>query len=201
MPNSNYCAEIIQSTTGSWIAQSWEWDSAPPLGSLIVVHQKQQNHLGIVCEIETGSIEPGRQPFAYQKSEEELRREQPQIFEFLRTTFSCVGVGHIINGRLTYALAPTPPKIHSFVGQADRENAGRFFANESYLHLLSNNPNLSCKLDELLLAILTYRRNNGLLQEDGMARFVETYAMLIGSDYRRVRLFLQRAQPVMQAGF
>ena len=57
---------------------------------MVTIQAPGRTVCGIVHQVQTGSMDPVRYPFAYQKTEAELRAEQPQIFEFLKTTFSCL---------------------------------------------------------------------------------------------------------------
>ena len=75
-----YFAEIVESSLTNWTAQSWDWDMFPAFGTLVVVPENKRSLFGIVYQINTGSLEPGRYPFTYQKTQEELLKEQPQIF-------------------------------------------------------------------------------------------------------------------------
>ena len=136
MKDSNPFAEVIESSLHGWLAQSWQWNTFPPFGSLVIVETKKRTLFGIVHQIQTGSMAPVRYPFPYQKTEEELLEEQPQIFEFLKTTFSCLTIGYHEKSRLFYLIAPEPPQIHSFVSPASQEQSCRFFSNNHYLHLL-----------------------------------------------------------------
>ena len=106
-------AEVIESSLQGWLAQSWNWNCFPAFGSLVTIETKKRQLFGIVHQIQTGSMDPMRHPFPYQKTEEELLQEQPQIFEFLKTTFSCLTLGYSERERIIYLLAPEPPQIHS----------------------------------------------------------------------------------------
>ena len=189
-------AEVIESSLVGWLAQSWQWDSFPAFGSLVIIENNKRLIFGIVHQIKTGSMDPMRYPFAYQKTEEELLREQPQIFEFLKTTFSCLTLGYKQNNKILYQLAPEPPKIHSFVGSAPIELIQEFFTDEHYLHILFGLSNQLFNLDELLLALLKNLNDQKLLTTSNTKSFVQNLSLLIGNDYRRLKLFLQRAQPL-----
>ena len=104
-------------------------------------------------------------PFTYKKTEEELKREQPQIFEFLKTTFDVQIVGYQniqldeskldeskLDESINYNLPSTPPKIHSFVKNSDTEIIKFFFSKTNFLSLLFS-AQIS-NLDEILLTIL-----------------------------------------------
>jgi len=190
-------AEVIQSSLELFLAQSWSWDQPPSFGSLVTVTDKRRTIFGLVHQIATGSIDPGRQPFAYQKSHEELQAEQPQLFEMLKTTFSCLTLGYQEKNKPTifYLLAPQPPLIHSFVAPASPEFAQRFFSKMDYLHLLFGASAHLNNLDDLLLALLKQHHERALLNADYLDRFIETFSLLSGNDYRRLKQFLQRAEP------
>lgn len=187
-------AEVVESSLMGWVAQSWRWDTFPAFGSLVLIEGKKRLLFGIVHQIKTGSMDPVRYPFAYQKTEEELTQEQPQIFEFLKTTFSCLTLGYKEKGHLYYQLAPEPPKIHAFVQAADSELMQEFFSNQQYLHLLFGLSNQLFNLEELLLALLKNMHDEQLIHQKTVQNFVQAYSLLIGNDYRRLKLFLQRAQ-------
>jgi hypothetical protein len=204
---STYFAEIIESSLQSWRAQSWQWDVFPPFGSLIAIESKTKIIFGIVHQIETGSMDPGRYPFAYQKTEEELLREQPQIFEFLRTSFVCLTLGYQALDHQTgqnnpqiffYQLAPEPPKIHAFARPATPEEQKTFFANNQYLHVLFNHTNSIVNLDELLLALLEQQTVHASINSNEINEFITTFSLLTGNDYRRLKIFLQRAEPIIK---
>ena len=179
-------AEIVESSLQSFVAQSWKWDVVPPFGSLVTVSSGSRVTVGIVHQIQTGALDPTRYPFPYQKTEEELRREQPQIFEFLRTTFTCLVIGYFEKGVPQYLLSPTPPKIHAFVEEISPELLQRYCRSSQYLHLLFSLGGQVFNLDELILAHLKHLE--GVSEE-----FLDTYTLLTGNDYRRLKLFLQRA--------
>jgi len=197
MKNNNAFAEIIESSLQGWLAQSWQWNTFPQFGSLIVVETKKRTIFGVVYQIQTGSMEPMRYPFPYQKTEEELLREQPQIFEFLKTTFSCLAIGYQEKGKIFYLAAPEPPQIHSFVAPMPSDTAKQFLCSERYLHLLFG-ANQLFNVDELLLAILKQQAELDMLSSDKVTTFINTYSLLTGNDYRRLKLFLQRVEPIVQ---
>ena len=198
MKNNKPCGEVIESSLLGWLVQSWQWDYFLPFGSIALIETPTRTVLGIVHQIQTGSMDPIRYPFPYKKTEDELLRDQPQIFEFLKTTFSCITIGYQEKGDIFYQLAPEPPKIHSFVALASRELNSQFFADERYLHVLFGLANQIMNLDELLLALLKHRADMRLLNQDNMEDFIQTFSLLTGNDYRRLKLFLQRAQSIVK---
>lgn len=187
-------AEVIESSLITWLAQSWQWDVVPTFGSLVTVEHKKYTLFGVVHQIQTGSMDPVRYPFPYQKTEEELLKEQPQIFEFLKTTFSCLVIGYKEKGKIFYQLAPEPPKIHTFVKTASPALSKEFFNREQFLHVLFGLANQVHNLDELLLALFKTMHDTGSLNKESFESCIEAFSLLTGNDYRRLKLFLQRAQ-------
>ena len=193
----NSFAEVIESSLYNFKAQSWQWDNFPAFGSLVTIKTKERTTFGIVYAVQTGSPDPGRYPFTYKKTEEELKAEQPQIFEFLTTTFTCLTVGFYENNKIIYQIAPTPPKMHAFVHHSTLTEIQLFFTSCSYLHLIfsSSHPG---SIDELLLAILRVQAEQSLLTKESFFEFVDTLYLIIGDDYRRLKIFMNRAQSLTQ---
>lgn len=195
--NNNAFAEVIESSLTGFLAQSWQWDQFPRFGSLVTVKTTSRTVIGIVHQIQTGSMDPMRYPFPYQKTEEELLHEQPQIFEFLKTTFSCLTVAYYEQGTMHYMLAPEPVKIHAFVSPASEEISKQFFYNNHYLHVLFGLSHQIFNLDELLLALIRHQASLGTIPTTRITHFMETFSLLTGNDYRRLKLFLQRVEPLL----
>jgi hypothetical protein len=186
--------EVIESSLHYWKAQSWQWDYFPAFGSLVTITTNNNMTLfGIVYQIQTGSSDPSRQAFAYQKTEQELKAEQPQIFAFLQTSFMCAPVG-FYQSRMYYQLPSTPPKIHAFIEHAREEDIKRFFSHNHYLSVLFGLSLPNTNIDELLLALLKNLEMAHLLTTEKFHDFMQIFSLLTANDYRRLKLFLQRAQ-------
>ena len=189
---SDFFAEIVGSNLQFFSAQCWQWDNFPKFGSLVQAQSDKRIIIGCV------TIDPMRSPFPYQKTEAELMAEQPQIFEFLRTIFNVQIVGYIdeSQNKINYHLAPTPCKIHSFVKECSSELFALFFQEPLYVHILFAALNQSCNLDELLLAILNNLATKKLLTQAMLDEFCQTFSLLTGNDYRRLKLFLRRIEQI-----
>lgn len=198
MENKSAFAEIIESSLNIFKAQTWQWDNIPKYANLVKIKDKNRIIFGLIHNIQTGSLDPNRTVVAYQKTHQELLRDQPQIFEFLQTTFSCITLGYLQDNKIIYQLAPEPPKIHAFVSLASDEEIKSFFSNEQYLHVLFCFSNLLFSMDELLLSLLKNLSDLNALSEENVVKFIETFSILTGNDYRRLKIFLQRAQNIIK---
>jgi len=198
MPHKEaYFGEVIESSLTGFVVQSWEWDHAPLFGSLVMIRERDCILFGVVHQIVIGSIDTIRTPFAYRKTHEELKREQPHIFEFLRTTCACVIVGYRSGRSLLYMMAPNPPNIHSFVSPITPELAQQFFSCPDYLYVLQASNGSISHFDELLLALIAQSMQQGYLDERGLRLFMNTYVLIAGNEYRRIKLFARRIQHIV----
>ena len=190
-------AEVIASSLDHFIAQSWQWDHFPDFGSLIQVTNNNITILGCVTTVQTGSMDPMRSPFPYQKTELELMIEQPQIFEFFSIFFKVQILGYQSNDSINYVLPPKPSKIHSFVSKTSPSLTQAFFQRADYLHLLFAFAHQIPSIDELLIAIVHKLSDQKQLTKEHFESLCEIYSLLTGNEYRRMKLFLQRIEQLI----
>lgn len=186
--------EVIESSLIHFVAQCWEWDVVPTYGSLVTIREDAYILFGILHQVQTGSIDAIRTPFAYRKTHEELKREQPHIFEFLKTTVSCSTLGYRQGTALIHTIPPQPPKIHAFVSLATSELACQFFASSDFLYLLFAQQGQIQHFDELLLAFIMQGMKHHYIDKRILHAYIEMYVLLTGNEYRRIKLFAQRLQ-------
>lgn len=188
--NEKPFAEIIESNSTKYLAQTWNPQNIPNFGYLVETTNNEIQIFGIITSIQTSSQDPMRYPFTYQKTEEELIKEQPQIFEFLKTTFDVQIVGFKTNNEIIYSLPSNPPKIHSFVNNVNKNQIQMFFKKTNFLYLLFNSQIQN--LDEVLIAIL----NNIQTDKAFIANFCNNFSLLSNNDYKRLKLFLSRIKQI-----
>jgi len=190
--NKTYFAEIISSNISTWQAQTWQWDIMPEFGSLVTVIDNGRTIFGIVYDISTSPIDAIRQPIPYKMTQEELLQNQPQIFQFLKTSFSCIALGYKEqHDTIYYNLPPQPPKMHTFVGYATRQELELFFKNQQYLYILCNGTE-NLNTNELLLAIIKHQMSNKILTKELFNTLIQTFFRLNKNNYLQTKLFLSR---------
>lgn len=198
MSNNKAFAEIIESSLDTFTAQSWAWDVFPRFGSLVCVRTAERIVVGCVVHVQTGSMDPLRYPFPYQKSEEELKKEQPQIFEFLKTTFQVKVLGYVESEKkIHYVIPPYPSKIHAFVEPCSALLAVDFLSTPDYLHILFSSAAVLSHFDDLLLALMMVLAEHKKLTNKILEEFIQTFSLLTGNDYRRIKLLLIRIQSIL----
>ena len=185
-------AEIIEASTGEFMAQCYELHQPPPFGSMVKTREGEIEIYGVVCEATTTSIEPGRRPIARgreEAEEEDIFRSSPQLAKLLRTDFSALVVGHKENERLYHYLPPRPAKIHSFVYLCDAEEVEKFSRSFDFLSILVN---ARAQADELIAACL---RHAAQAHPDPRAFLVKAgkeLAVLLAGEVSRLDTILRR---------
>jgi hypothetical protein len=194
-PHAPAFGEIITSNLTSYMAQCWDWETLPSFGSLVCTEHNELLIYGIVTALETGSTDPNRLPFPYQKTHAELRREHPQIFEFLKTVFTASIVGHSTAPSVLHrTLPPHPAQIHQFVRPATPQEEQLFFSSPHFLALFFNTNAGNPLLDELLITLLSTLITHDMLTPALFEDYYHTLTLLLGNDYRRLKVLLQRIE-------
>ena len=189
-PNRTHVGEVVESSTTELVAEARQLHGAPSFGQFVRV-DSEVPILGIVFNVFTHSIEPNRRPTAYGKTEDELRMEQPQIFELLRTDFQALVIGYIDAAGPVQILPPQPARIHSFVHVCDEEQIRAFTETDDYLRCILNTTKIPT--DELLIAALrqTMRAHGG--DNTYLVRMGKELSRLLGDDYDRLSSIVRRA--------
>jgi len=187
--NGDYIGEVIESSTTEFVAESCELHGAPSFGRFVRV-VSEVPIIGIVFNVFTQSIEPNRRPTAYGKTEEELRLEQPQIFELLRTEFQALVIGYVDDTGPVQTLPPQPARIHSFVYPCDDDEVRAFTRTDDYLRSILNTAKVPT--DELVIATMrhTLRAHGGAAPY--LVRMGKELSRLLGDDYDRLTSIIRR---------
>jgi len=185
-----HVGEIVESSTTELVAEAPQLHGAPSFGQFVRV-DSEMPIIGIVFNVFTHSIEPNRRPTAYGKTEDELRMEQPQIFELLRTEFQALVIGYIDDIGPAQVLPPYPARIHSFVHLCSDEEVRAFTRTDDYLRSILNTSKIPT--DELLIAALrqTMRAHEGA--HAYLVRMGKELSRLLGDDYDRLSSIIRRA--------
>ena len=151
----------------------------------------------LVYGANTSSLEPNRRPSALGfADEDEMRDQQPQIFELLRTEFSGLLIAYAPgDGKaLRRHLPPTPPRIHSRVYVCDAAEVRALTEDLSFLRalLLPSGGALSgVPTDELVAACLRGAREAQRNDQEFLLRAGRTLATLLPEDYDRLQAILK----------
>jgi hypothetical protein len=200
--------EVIEATTTSYIAQSYELHQAPDFGSFVRVSDgTPENNLsiiGVVCFAETCGVDPGRRPVARGRDElyeEDVYRNNPELPELLRTQFTVaiIGfrelglreIGFREDGEAFHFLPPRPPRIHGFVYTCDDDDVRDFTQRLDFLHTLIS-ANVRVSVDELIAATLRQASATQNAPRPFLVRAGKELATLLINDVNRLNSILRR---------
>jgi hypothetical protein len=205
-------AEVMESSLHTVIAQSWEWDSFPVFGSLVIIRDDSRTIFVLVSDIKTGSSDAARYPYPFRKTHEELLRDHPQIFEFLKTTFTGLVLGYQelekgsleksfggVFGQIMHLLPSEPAKIHAFIEPCPEQLAKQFFDQDYYLPALFSIGSQGFNFNELLLAVIRYQILTTGMSLERLQGLLQKLSLLMGQDYRQFKLLLQRIEPLVKS--
>lgn len=192
--NSLNFGETGACNTASWQILCWDLEQSLPCGALVTTTIGDRLLYGLVIDqsIHTDHASHSMASFALPPAQ--LRQQHPEIFAFLKRTARCIAVGYQYENGVLHVLPPEPPRPHAFVQLATSEQVRLFFQCPDFLSILFAQQEIA-NIDELLLAILVRLKEQQLL-EQFIEPFIEQYSLLIGNDYRRLKLFLQRAERI-----
>lgn len=145
----------------------------------------------------TTSLEPNRRPSALGfADEDEMRFQQPQIFELLRTEFSGLLVAYSPgDGKaLRRHLPPRPPRIHSRVYDCTPDEVRMLTSDLSFLRsilLPSGGALAGAPSDELAAACLRQARDAHTDDHEFLLRAGRSLAMLLTEEYDRLQAILR----------
>ena len=189
---SSKIGEVIEASTGEFMAQCYELHQPPPFGSLVKAREGEVEIYGVVSRAETTSIEPGRRPIARgreEDEEEDVFRSSPQLARLLRTDFTAMVVGHEEGQKLHHYLPPRPAKIHSFVYLCDAEEIEKFSQSLDFLSILVG---VVVQADELIAASLRHAAAAHRDPGDFLTRAGRELAVLLGGETNRLNTILRR---------
>ena len=184
--------EVIAASTTEYLVQCRALYKAPPLGSLVKSEGTDAVY-GVVGEVSTQSIDPGRRAMAMGHQDETttaIYARNPQISRLLATEFRASVVGYRDCDNLHRYLAPTPPKIHSPVFCCGPQEVAQFSESLDFIPLLLAIPFGSqddVVSSFLRLASITHPDPATFLIDAG-----RTLASLLGNQTQRLNGVLKR---------
>jgi hypothetical protein len=194
MDMGNKIAEVIEASSAEFTAQCYKLDQAPPLGSLVKTKDKNLEIYGVVYNIETHSLDPGRRVVARGEnmtSEDEIFRVNPQLARLLSTDFKVLVVGHVQGKSLYQYLPPKPAYIHSFVYTCRLEETRAFTQSLDFLNLLVD-VSLPVPVDEIAAACLRYASQAYSDPQAFLVKAGKELACMLSNDARRLNSLLKR---------
>lgn len=196
---SRHIAEVVEASTGEFVAQSYNVHGAPPFASLVCTSDGEGALYAVVYQVTTAGMEPGRRAIALGRDESDstaVYHNNPQLQHLFRTDFRALVIGAEVDGRVVRAVPARPATVHGFVYVCSNDDVRRFTADLGFLPLLMAAPPLS-PIEELLGAFLRNAaaarpepEQRGFLVQAG-----KELAVLLRGDVRRLSVILERIRP------
>jgi hypothetical protein len=186
--------EVVETSNAEFLAQCYELDGVPGLGSMVKTGSRGSEIYAIVYLSATHSIEPGRRITVRGKaasSEADVLRANPQLAKLLCSDFKALVVGHSRHTGVFQYLPPSPASIYSFVYACTSDEVKAFTQSLDFLSLMIESR-LTVSPDEVIAAFLRYA---SLTQPDPEAFLVKAgkeLAWALSNDIRRLDSILKR---------
>ncbi len=195
---SHRIGEIIAASTGQFTAQvlqspELDWSRVPPLGSLVRVSSESvaAQVLGVVCQVETTGLDGVHRPLALNLSRQQLREQQPQIFDLLTTRFEAITVGYIEQNTFYQYYPAYPPQIHDFTELCQAEEVRRFTDRLFCLRTLLTHSESN---DEVIAAFLRQSYRARGREREFLVSAGRQLSALLKDNYDRLASILQRLE-------
>jgi hypothetical protein len=186
--------EVIEASSAEFTAQCYKLHQAPPLGSLVKTQDKLGDIYGVIYNVETHSLEPGRRVVARGENleaEEEIFKANPQLLRLLTTDFRVLVVGHVEGKSWHHYLPPKPASIHSFVYTCELEEVKAFTQSLDFLSLIVN-ARIPVPVDEVAGACLRYASQAHQDPNAFLVKAGKELACMLSSDVKRLNSLLKR---------
>jgi len=190
--------EIIETGTTGFVAESYELNRPPALGSLVKVEVGEGSCVyGVVSHGTTTGLDPGRR--AVRRStegvyDEAIYDEHPELKHTLRTEFSVLLVGCVEDGAIRQHLPAQPPPLHYSVHQCTEEEVRAFSERLYYLRLLLSAPG-EVPSEQLLAAHVRQAYRQRGQDREWLERAAREIAALLKYDYERLMTVLYAIEP------
>lgn len=188
--------EVVFTSTTEIIGQCASLDAPFAYGSFVAAG-KSNPCIGVVYNLETTSIDPGRRPAAIGVSEEDLPRLYPQLAGLLRCQFHALLIGRFSSDGFRYGLPGTPPALHSQVIACSSKQLQQIGQDLNFLRLIYASGKIA--MEELLLSACRHLFES-LTPDSPSARRLEMVRMgkalceLYRDDYDSLRRMMGRVE-------
>jgi hypothetical protein len=147
--------EVIATSYSSFEVESYELNSTPPLGGLVVA----QNVLAVVCAARTEGLGPISAKGSLDDQDGGVYELYPDLQRTLRSQFTALVVGCYdesgTHEQAIYAYPECPPKVHYKCWQASDDELIRFTSRPDYLRLLlSSAESEMSNIDQVLIHLI-----------------------------------------------
>jgi hypothetical protein len=139
--------EIVETTSTGFVAESFELNSPPPLGSVVTIDVAAQGAgkpteaaiYAVVTFGQTAGLDPSRRAIRRSTDtvfDQAVYDHNPELDHVLRTEFGAALVGFVADGHVRQHLPTQPPPLHFSVQSVAQRDLRRFTDSLDYFRLL-----------------------------------------------------------------
>ncbi len=194
MENRKQLGEVIATSYSSFTVESYELNSTPPLGALVVA----QNVIGVVCSARTEGLGPISARGSLDGDDDSVYEMYPDLQRTLRSQFGALVVGCYDDSRPgtagehepVYTFPECPPRVHYKCWLATDAEMVRFTEQPDYLRLLLFSTEVS-NIDQVLIHLVMrgYKARGG--DRAWLSRTAEYLGRQLKGQYDRLLAILK----------
>ena len=184
--------EVVEASSTEFAVHCYRLYESAPLGALVRTGGDSPV-FGVVHEIATASIDPGRQTVAMggdADTVEGVYESNPQLNRLYSTRFRTLMVGFRENGHVRRYLAPVPAKIHDHVYRCGDDEVLDFCASLEFLPTLLAAPTASG--DEVVACFLRRASTAQPAADEFLVTAGQELATLLSGQLQRLNTLLRR---------
>ena len=99
------------------------------------------------------------------------------------------------------SFPPEPPHIHEFIYPLSDKEIMAIVDKKHFLMSVFSMQQQLINIDELLLACIRFVHKQKKMPSSYYISLLETYAVLVGNEYRRIKLFASRLEEISNSIF
>lgn len=194
--------EIVETMSTGFVAESFELNQPPALGSLILVQSGSIHLYAVVTYGRTAGLDPSRHAVRQgtdMVSDAAIYREHPELGHTLRTEFGAALVGLAVDRVIWQHLPAQPPPLHYSVQTAPADEVRRFTDQLQYLRLLLQTRGEVPSLQVLAANLREVFQQRGA-DHDWLDRAAREVATLLKGDHEALLTVLYAIDPGVQTG-
>ena len=192
MDHRKQLGEVIATSYSSFTVESYELNSTPPLGALVIA----QNVIGVVCSARTEGLGPLSARGSIDGDDASVYEMYPDLQRTLRSQFGALVVGCYDESRPgaswepVYTFPECPPRVHYKCWLATDSEMVRFTEQPDYLRLLLFSTEVS-NIDQVLIHLVMrgYKARGG--DRAWLSRTAEYLGRQLKGQYDRLLAILK----------
>lgn len=199
--------EIVETMSTGLVAESFQLNRPPALGSLVVIESEDARLYAVVTYGRTAGLDPSRHAVRQGSaavSDAAIYREHPELEHTLRTEFGAALVGLAADGAIKQHLPAQPPPLHYSVQTVPADEVRRFTDQLQYLRLLLQTTGAAPSGEVPALQVLAANLREVFHQRgedrDWLERAAKEIATLLKDDHQALLTVLYAIDPGEQAG-